>query len=108
MLVDGRRGRNRGAILEHPLFDQLRSEGKLLPKDLRLVRVPGEVLDAERSEIEAPLATPSTKENGSTKRLWLAARSPVQRRLELSRKSEGSKRTSPGHWVFALEDAEPV
>ena len=108
MLVDGRRGRNRGAILEHPLFDQLRSEGKLLPDDLRLVRVPGEVLDAERSEIEDPLATPSTTKDGSTKRIWLAARSPVQRRLDLSRKSEGSKRTSTGLWVFALEDAEPV
>jgi serine/threonine protein kinase len=110
MLVDGRPGRNQGAILEHPLFDQLRSQGQLLPEDLRQVRIAADILSAERSEIQDPFALTSVQFVGDTsdQRTWLAARSPVQRRVDPTNRKEELNRTSTGLWVFALEDADPI
>lgn len=110
MLVDGRVGRNQGAILEHPLFDQLRSQGRLLPEELRQVRIASEVLNADRSEIKDPLALPEDQFEGTSakQRTWLAARSPVQRRVDPTNRKTELNRVSTGLWVFALEDVDPI
>lgn len=110
MLVDGRPGRNQGAILEHPLFDQLRSQGKLLPDELRQVRLASDILSAERSEIVDPLAEPYAQIDGHMleQRTWLAARSPVQRRVDPTSRKEEQNRVSTGLWVYALEDVRPI
>jgi hypothetical protein len=44
MLFDQRQGPNRGIILEHPLFEELRKKGEAIPVDLAQSRMPSEVM----------------------------------------------------------------
>jgi hypothetical protein len=41
-------------------------------------------------------------------RTWLAARSPVQRRVDPTSRKEEQNRVSTGLWVYALEDVRPI
>lgn len=44
LLFDQRPGSNRGIILEHPLFEELRRKGQAIPADLAQSRIAGEVI----------------------------------------------------------------
>jgi hypothetical protein len=82
VLVDGREGgEDRGTILQHPLFDELLADERVLPEDFfeAEYRVPAPVLSGEQHDYIDPLSQYDGPRDLAAKYQgkWLAAASPV-------------------------------
>ncbi len=117
VLVDGRQGRYKGAILEHPLFPQYREKGEKLPEQFREYRFPLDQITTENPIVRDPLGQhPDGKQAYSQQ--WIAGRATVMRPI-FSQESRSTTGKSPnavgsvpkedtGLIVLALEDRNSV
>jgi serine/threonine protein kinase len=104
MLVEGRAGKNRGVILEHPLFNQFRSRNEPLPVGLSNHKVDLDEVDNGYVAFVDPLsAEPLGK---SYDKDWIAAKSEVKRRNQSNR--EIVERKPTGLIVLTMEDKNAV
>ncbi len=113
MLIDSRDGKNKGGIVEHPIFDSIRQENSNLPKRFEDYRVDIEEIDNDR--FQDPLGKDELGE--AYKRDLIAAQAPVtsvfarykgDKDSPEKKERDEEKRAETGFVVLALEDAENV
>ncbi len=111
MLVDDRPGENRGVILEHPLFNQLRKDNPAdrLPDDLTNITLDVGVVDGQRN-VPDPVGGTELGENYD--REYIVASIPVafsshSVQLEKDSRPENAS-TQSGLHVLAFEDYQAV
>lgn len=104
MLVDMREGPNRGAILEHPYFDELNRLGKALPKEKAFSKLDPALFAGDLNSFVPPLMNEFKNLPADSK--WLAASEDVVRRHNPWTAREGSERIETGLVVLALQDIE--
>lgn len=106
MMVDGREGENRGVILEHPLFAEIRESNETLPKRFNDYRVDLNSINESEKRFRDPLGFDELGAGYSQE--WIAAKRPVLSRHRITQGAGPTPTSDTGLVVIALEDAEAV